>query len=153
MNLLSCHHTLIHLKPEDMQKQNQITSSNLPKSTIPPTLHSHSIHLSLTHTMLATDSVSKYNTPLSLSLSVLHSQTHLAHPMFSVSDDTARIPVCSTVINGLRVLKREQISVLCFIIFNLHPISHAVQPVPLPPFSTHNISRHSAVLQPDTLRR
>jgi len=65
--------------------------------------------------MLATDSVSTYNTlSLSLSLSVLHSQTHLAYPMFCVSVVTARIQICSTIINGLRVLQTEQISVVCY---------------------------------------
>jgi len=98
--------------------------------------------------MLATDSVSKYNTPLSLSLSlthslcVLHSQTHLAHPMFLVSEVTARIQICSTVINGLRVLQRKQISVLCVMIFNLHSMSHAVESVLL----IHPITFHVTLL-------
>jgi len=48
VNLLPCHYTLSHLKPEDMQRQNKFTSPNLPKCIIPPTLHSHFIHLSPT---------------------------------------------------------------------------------------------------------
>jgi hypothetical protein len=71
--------------------------------------------------------------------------------MFSVSEVTFRIQICSTVINGLRALHREQISVLCFVILNLYSMSHAAQSVLLPPFSAHNTSCHSAVLQPDTL--
>lgn len=84
---------------------------------------------------------------------MLHSETHLAHLMFPVSEVTARIQICSAVINGLRVLQREQISVSCVMIFNLHSMSHAVESVLLAPFSTHNIPRHYPVLQPDTLGR
>lgn len=73
--------------------------------------------------------------------------------MFSVSEVTARIAIYSTVINGLRVLQREQITVLYFITFDLHSMSHAVQSVLMPPFSTHKTSCHSGVLQPDILGR
>jgi hypothetical protein len=102
--------------------------------------------------MLATDSVSKYNTSLSLSLP--HSETRLAYPMFSVSYVTARIQSCSTVNHGLRLLQREQISILYFINYvNSHSLLREVQSVLLPPISTHIILSHYGVLQPESLGR
>jgi len=158
VNLLPCHYTLSHLKPEDMQRQNKFTSPNLPKCIIPPTLHSHFIHLSPTSYHVSNwqrqyIQHSSLSLSLSHSICMLHSETHLAHLMFPVSEVTARIQICSAVINGLRVLQREQISVSCVMIFNLHSMSHAVESVLLAPFSTHNIPRHYPVLQPDTLGR
>lgn len=64
---------------------------------------------------------------------------------FSVSQFTASVKSCSTVIYGLRVLRKEQLSVLSFIIFHLQYIPRHKQYSQLSPIlSAHRILRRSA---------